>query len=233
MLRPRQSGSRGTDTSRWRRATRAISASVASGSGTCSSTSIAQAMSNSSSPNDSRVASSARNSRFGRAALLPLGAQLGVVEVDADDAAVAEPLGPLDGEHALAAAHVEHGLGRGALPELVERRVEAGHQALDDRVGGAVLVEGVAGGDLGARRRARRSQLERLPLLRLAGGPARAGRRWWAPGRSRTRRARSARAPRRGAAPRAARARGCAAGARGCRRGCRRARRARRTARPR
>ena len=54
----RQIGSRGTDTSTQRLATRAISATVASGSGTCSSTSIAVAMSNSFSVNDRLVASS-------------------------------------------------------------------------------------------------------------------------------------------------------------------------------
>jgi hypothetical protein len=42
-------------------------------------------------------------------ALLPLGAELRVVEVDPHDPGIAEPLGPFDGEHALAAAHVEHG----------------------------------------------------------------------------------------------------------------------------
>ena len=55
-------------------------------------------MSNSPSENDSRVASSARNSRFGRERLLPLGTQLGVVEVDAYHAAGAKPLRPLGGE---------------------------------------------------------------------------------------------------------------------------------------
>ena len=66
ILSIRQSGSRGTDTSSQRRATRAISASVASGSGTCSSTSMAVAMSNSLSPKEREVASSARYSRLGR-----------------------------------------------------------------------------------------------------------------------------------------------------------------------
>ena len=48
-------------------ARRAHAWTTLAGSGTCSSTSIAVARSNSSSENDSRVASSARNSRFGRA----------------------------------------------------------------------------------------------------------------------------------------------------------------------
>ena len=43
MFSIRHSGSRGTETSRWRSAQRAISATVCSGSGTCSSTSIALA----------------------------------------------------------------------------------------------------------------------------------------------------------------------------------------------
>ena len=47
MFRPRHSGSRGTLTSTHRDATRNISASTAAGSGTCSSTSIAVAASNS------------------------------------------------------------------------------------------------------------------------------------------------------------------------------------------
>ena len=46
-------------------------------------------------------------SRFGARAALPLLVQQRVVEVDADDAPVAEALGPLVGEHALAAADVE------------------------------------------------------------------------------------------------------------------------------
>src|SRR4051794_32431579 len=63
---PRHSGSRGTDTRRCPpRATRAISATVCSGSGTCSSTSIAAASSNSPSVNGSRSAFITRYSRFG------------------------------------------------------------------------------------------------------------------------------------------------------------------------
>ncbi len=86
-------------------------------------------------------------------ALLPLARELRVVEVDAHDAPVAEALRPLHGEHALAAAHVEHRGGRGEPEELVEVGVEAGHQPLHDRVAGPVLVVGVAGGDVGARSR--------------------------------------------------------------------------------
>ena len=57
MFSARHSGSRGTETSRCPpRATRAISATVCSGSGTCSSTSIALASVNSPSPNGIRSA---------------------------------------------------------------------------------------------------------------------------------------------------------------------------------
>ena len=51
MFSPRHSGSRGTETSSHFEAQRAISETVCSGSGTCSSTSIAVATSNSSSAN--------------------------------------------------------------------------------------------------------------------------------------------------------------------------------------
>ena len=77
MFSPRHSGSRGTDTSSQRSATRAISATVVSGSGTCSSTSIAAAVSNSSSANESEVASSARYSRFGARRVSHSAASLG------------------------------------------------------------------------------------------------------------------------------------------------------------
>jgi hypothetical protein len=60
MLSMRHSGSCGTETSRWLLAQRAISASVRSGSGTCSSTSIALAISNSFSANGSSSASLTR-----------------------------------------------------------------------------------------------------------------------------------------------------------------------------
>src|SRR4051812_42072813 len=78
---------------------------------------------------------------------LPLGAQLRVVEVDADDAARLEALRPLAREHALAAADVEYGARRGDLPQLVERAVEAGHEPLDHGIRGAVLVVRIAGRD--------------------------------------------------------------------------------------
>ena len=64
---------------------------------------------------------------------------------------------------------------RGLLEQLVERALEAGHQAPHDRVGGAVLVVGVAGDDavLGDRhaahrRTASRSSQPRLDALRAA-----------------------------------------------------------------
>ena len=108
---PRQSGSRGTETSSQRLATRAISATVCSGSGTCSRTSIAVATSNSPSANGRFSAFMTRYSRLGAGALGPLGVQRRVVEVDADDAPLlAQALRPLVREHALAAADVEQRL---------------------------------------------------------------------------------------------------------------------------
>src|SRR5919204_258145 len=65
MLSIRQRGSRGTDTSSHDRATRAISATVCSGSGTCSRTSIAVATSNSPSANGRFSAFITRYSRLG------------------------------------------------------------------------------------------------------------------------------------------------------------------------
>ena len=67
MFSARHSGSRGTETSRWPpRAQRAISATVCSGSGTCSSTSIAVASANSPAANgNGSCARRIRYSRFG------------------------------------------------------------------------------------------------------------------------------------------------------------------------
>ena len=80
-----------------------------------------------------------------RTALGPLGMQQRVVEVDADDPALAEALGPRVREHALAAADVQQRLRVGFREELVERALERAHEPPDDRVRGAVLVVGVAG----------------------------------------------------------------------------------------
>ena len=145
MFSPRHSGSRGTETSRWPLATRAISATVCAGSGTCSSTSIAR--------RDVELAVGERQvlglhdlvGEVRRLALLPLGVQQRVVEVDADDAAVAEALRPLVRQHALAAADVEQRLRVGLREELVERALEGAHEPPHDRVRRAVLVVGVAG----------------------------------------------------------------------------------------
>ncbi len=88
-----------------------------------------------------------------RLAPRPLGMQQRVVEVDADDATVAEALRPLVRQHALAAADVEQRRGVRLLEELVERALEGAHQAPHDRVGRAVLVVRVAGdGALGVDR---------------------------------------------------------------------------------
>ena len=97
MFSARHSGSRGTQTSSQRRATRAISATACSGSGTCSRTSMAVAASNSSSAKGRFSAFITRYSRFGAGALGPLGVQARVVEVDADDAAPSPAAAPTAG----------------------------------------------------------------------------------------------------------------------------------------
>ena len=209
MFNPRHSGSRGTDTSRWPQATRAISATVCSGSGTCSSTSIAHASVELAVGERQVLGLHHAVLEVRRLALLPLGLDRRVLEVDPDDAAV-ERLRPLVREHALAAPDVEHRARRGPLEQLVERALEARHQPLHDRVAGAVLVVRVAGdGALGVTRDACRSQLQRLALFGLAVA-GRRGRRSSAPGRSSWRRARSARAGRRARARRGGCARRCA-----------------------
>ncbi len=117
MFSPRHSGSRGTDTSRWRpRDARHLGDASRAGSGTCSSTSIAATRSNSPSRERERQWSPATgaNSRFGRSRVAHSACELRILEVDPDDAAVAELLGPPVGEHALAAADVEHRARRGA-----------------------------------------------------------------------------------------------------------------------
>jgi hypothetical protein len=163
----------------------------------------------------------------GRRPLGPLGVQGRIVEVDADHAAlVAQALGPLMGQHALAAAHVEQRLRVGLREELVERALEAGHEAPDDGVRRAVLVVGVAGdraltvdGDaahredslsgspLGMDEQWRAVIASRPRAPRSSGPPAR---RSSPAGRSAGRPARSATAARRAAARCAARARRCA-----------------------
>ena len=80
-------------------------------------------------------------------ALLPLRGELGVLEVDAHHSALAQPLRPLVGEHALAAADVEQRARPGALEAFVQRAFEARLQAPRDRVGRVVLVVGVPGRD--------------------------------------------------------------------------------------
>ena len=108
MFSPRHSGSRGTLTRIQRDETRAISPSTAAGSGTCSSTSIAVAASNSPSLNGQAVAAAGVEVEVRALAALPLLAQLRVVEVDPDHAP-RDVLGPLLGQHALAAPDVEDG----------------------------------------------------------------------------------------------------------------------------
>jgi hypothetical protein len=110
---------------------------------------------------------------------IPLGAQLRVLEVDPDDPTVTEALRPLDRQHALAAAHVEHRGRRRLRPELVERRVEAAHKPLHDRIRRAVLVERVSGRDLGRGRAAAHSfsasRSSALPVARPDCAPVVAG----------------------------------------------------------
>ena len=118
------------------------------------------------------MASSARNSRFGPLALLPLGAQLRVLEVDPHDAPVAEPLGPLEREHALAAAHVEHR--RRAPPSPRARRGSSGSRPSGASPPGSTSRTCRRCCRSGPRPPSRRrSQLQRLAVLGLAGRAAR------------------------------------------------------------
>ena len=181
--------------------------------------------------NESRVASSARNSRFGRSRFAHSARSFG----SSRSMPTMRP-SPSRSAHSTVSTPSPQptsrtDAGRRARPQLVERRVEAGHQPPDDRVGGPVLVEGVAGRDLGGggARAAHSFSASRSSVLPVARPASRAG--GGRAGRSPSRRARSARARRRGAARSAAPARECAAGGRACRRGCRRSRRARRAAR--
>ena len=93
-------------------ATRAISATVCSGSGTCSSTSIAAASVELAVGERQVLGLHDLVLEVRRLALLPLGLQQRVLQVDADDAAAADALRPLLGQHALAAADVEERGGR-------------------------------------------------------------------------------------------------------------------------
>ena len=110
--------------------TRAISATVCSGSGTCSSTSIARRQLELAVGERQVLGLHDPVLEVRRLALGPLGLDRRVLEVDADDAAVAQALRPLVREHALAAADVEHRARRGLRQQLVERALEAGHQPL-------------------------------------------------------------------------------------------------------
>ena len=114
-FRARHSGSRGTETSRWRAATRAISAIVALGVGD-----VLEHLDRGGEverPIRERqvLRRASRNSRFATPARPPLGLELRVGQVDPDHRPSPELLGPLEGQHALAAAHVEHRFGRGAV----------------------------------------------------------------------------------------------------------------------
>src|SRR5439155_3407942 len=75
----------------------------------------------------------------------PFALQLRVVEVDPDDPAAVDPVGEDLGEHALTAADVEDRPRARRLQQLEQVPLEAGHHPPDDRIGGSVLVVGVAG----------------------------------------------------------------------------------------
>ena len=159
-----------------------------------------------------------RYSRFGRLMLGPAGLDRLLLEVDADDARLAQPLRPAVDEHALAAADVEQrARARPASNSSSSVALEAGHQAAHDRVGRAVLVVGVAGDDpvLGdghaAHSRTASPALAILAPLGLAGSPRPSGA---AAGARAGVRVRSGTARRRAAARSAARARTCAASSR-------------------
>ena len=154
-----------------------------------------------------------------RLALLPLGLERRVVEVDADDAPVAEAARPTS-RRARPRRSRRRGstAGRPASNSSSSVALEAGHQAPHDRVRRPVLVVGVAGDRAfavdGDGRAAHTSQgLPFVGLLavalrrRLRRRPAR---RSSAAGRSAARRARSARAGLRAGARCGARARRCA-----------------------
>src|ERR1700722_669121 len=82
-----------------------------------------------------------------RLALLPAGLNRGLLEVDPYDTASLESLRPLVHEHTLSAADIQQRGGAGGSEQFVQRALEAGHHALHQRVGRAILVVGVARND--------------------------------------------------------------------------------------
>ena len=117
----RHSGSRGTDTSRWRLATRAISATVLLGVGH-----VLEHLGRGGQVEfvlaEREVLGRHRPELQVRAPpRCPFAPELRVLEVDPDDASGPEPLRPLSGQHALAAADIEHGAGSGLGEQLLER----------------------------------------------------------------------------------------------------------------
>ena len=179
MLRLRQSGSRGTDTSRWRRATRAISSSVASGSGH-----VLQHLDRARQvelvvAKDSRVASSARNSRFGRERVSHSARSL----ASSRSMPTTRPSPSRSAHSAVSTPSPQptSSTDPGAARSQTRRaRMKARHQALDDRFEpylSNVLPVGTAPAESRPGARApgppgrlagggRSPQLERLPLLR-------------------------------------------------------------------
>ena len=146
----RHSGSRGTETSRCRLATRAISATPARDRGRARAP-----RSRRPGRTHRRRTAALRRGRPGtrgsRAPAPPTPPRsFGSSRSIPTTRPPAEPLRPLLGEHALAAADVEHGPRRGLVEQLVERALEARHQPAHDRVVRAVLVEVLPVGTAGS-----------------------------------------------------------------------------------
>ena len=192
-LSPRQSGSRGTDTSSHRRATRPISASVDSGCGVLEHLDrggqvelVVREGQRAGLPGDELEVRAppalSHSARAGSSRSIPT-------------ARVSQPLRQRQGQDALAAADVEQGA-RLARSQRSSRSGEACHQAADDRIRGAVLVVGVAGGDVyrgsGAHSLIASVSASESPneAPRPCRSPGRRALQWSPPGRSLWRRAR-------------------------------------------
>jgi hypothetical protein len=137
-LQERKIGSRGTETTRWRRPTLAISWRNLTGSGRCSSTSAATTTSNWLSANGSTWAAGMQEP--GAGVLAPVGPQPGVGQVQGDHLTPA-PV-QLVGDHALAAADLQGPRRRAAgFPaDLAEHPVPVGHPALGEQPDGLRAV---------------------------------------------------------------------------------------------
>ena len=146
MLAARQIGSRGTDTTMSRRATRAISTSAAIGSGTCSRTSMASTRSKMSSGNGSRAMSA--NAPRERCAE-PMSGELGVGKVEADHAGAQASVAAsrLDTSPSpTPTSRTDSGVADGSSASRAEKKPV--HEPALDRVLRGVLVVGVPGRDV-------------------------------------------------------------------------------------